>query len=278
MAVEIGHPAELVAMTRTSAQGRERSRQEQAEALLRAFAERDLGAIGDLLEAGCDLDARVAGLTVLMRAVLRDDPVAMEWMLAAGADPDAKSSDGKRAIDLAREIGRGDLAELLTLAGAEDDDAPEIEAPAVKLPAEARHPLPAQETGRVFADWIDDRFEDRFEDRFDDRFDNRLEDPLPAWDAVEEELSSELVATLDGMEGLDDGDLWRLARETMPRQASRELEALHFKRQDEGLDPAEDATRAKLIQEYERTILIRAQAAKLLKERGHDVSGLVAAK
>lgn len=167
MAVEIGHPAELVAMTRTSAQGRERSRQEQAEALLRAFAERDLAAIGDLLEAGCDLDARVAGLTVLMRAVLRDDPVAMEWMLAAGADPDAKSSDGKRAIDLARELGRGDLAELLTLAGAADDDAPELASPAVKPPPEARLPLPAEEARRGFTDWIDDRFDDR----------------LPAWPA-----------------------------------------------------------------------------------------------
>lgn len=103
-------------------------------------------------------------------------------------------------------------------------------------------------------------------------------DAVASGASLEEELSSELVATLDAMEGLDDEELWRLARETMPRQASRELEALHFKRQDEGLDPAEDATRAKLIQEYERTILIRAQAAKLLKERGHDVSGLVAAK
>jgi hypothetical protein len=31
----------------------------------------------------------------------------------------------------------------------------------------------------------------------------------------------------------------------------------------------------KLIHEYERGLLIRAQAAKLLKDRGHDISGLL---
>ena len=62
----------------------------------------------------------------------------------------------------------------------------------------------------------------------------------------------------------------------MAREASEELEALHFKQRDEGLSPSEEATRAKLMHEYERTMLIRAKAAKLLKDRGHDVSGLLA--
>lgn len=50
-----------------------------------------------------------------------------------------------------------------------------------------------------------------------------------------------------------------------------ELEALHRKQRDEGLSQEEDAARARLIQEYEQTMLIRAQAARLLKDRGHDV-------
>ena len=64
----------------------------------------------------------------------------------------------------------------------------------------------------------------------------------------------------------------------MSREASQELEALHFKQRDEGLDETDEAIRAKLIHEYERTILIRAQAAHLLKQRGYDVSKIVAAK
>lgn len=56
----------------------------------------------------------------------------------------------------------------------------------------------------------------------------------------------------------------------MSAEASQALEALHLKQRDEGLSPEEDAIRAKLIQEYERTMLIRAQAARLLKDRGND--------
>lgn len=96
--------------------------------------------------------------------------------------------------------------------------------------------------------------------------------------SVEDELSPELIGAVQALEVLDDDDLWRLARETMSQEASQELEALHFKQQDEGLDENEDTIRGKLIHEYERTILIRAQAANLLKQRGHDVSGIVAAK
>jgi hypothetical protein len=61
----------------------------------------------------------------------------------------------------------------------------------------------------------------------------------------------------------------------MSREASQELEALHLKQRDEGLSQEEDATRVKLIQEYERTMLIRAQAARLLKDRRHDISSLL---
>ncbi len=102
-------------------------------------------------------------------------------------------------------------------------------------------------------------------------------DAVASGASLDEELTPELVESLDAMGESDDEELWRLARKTMPREASQELEALHYKQQDEGLDSAEDAIRAKLIQDYERTILIRAQAARLLKERGHDISALVAA-
>lgn len=94
--------------------------------------------------------------------------------------------------------------------------------------------------------------------------------------SVEDELPPDLIAELEALEGLDDKELWRLAKEAMSQRASEELEALNFKERDEGLSPEEDATRAKLIHEYERVMLTRAKAAKLLKDRGHDVSRILA--
>lgn len=91
-----------------------------------------------------------------------------------------------------------------------------------------------------------------------------------------DELSPDLLKSVEALNGLADEDLWRFARTTMPPEAGQELEALHFKHRNEGLSPAEDATRGMLLQDYERVMLIRAQAAKLLKERGHDISGLLA--
>lgn len=85
----------------------------------------------------------------------------------------------------------------------------------------------------------------------------------------------ELLTAIEALETLGDEDLWRFAREVMSVKARQELEQLHLKQRDEGLSPEEDAARAKLLLEYERKMLIRAQSAKLLKDRGHDISPLL---
>lgn len=95
---------------------------------------------------------------------------------------------------------------------------------------------------------------------------------------AEAELSQELIEAIEALEGLADAELWRLARKAMSREASQELEALHLKQRDEGLSQDEDAARARLLREYEQTMLIRAQAVRLLKDRGHDVSALLATR
>lgn len=95
---------------------------------------------------------------------------------------------------------------------------------------------------------------------------------------AEDELPAELVEAVEALDKADDEKLWRLAREAMSREASEELEALHFKQREAGLSPEEEDARARLIHEYERTMLIRAQAAKLLKDRGYDVSNILAAR
>lgn len=92
------------------------------------------------------------------------------------------------------------------------------------------------------------------------------------------ELSPEVIRDIEALEGLADEELWQLARKAMSREAGQALETLHLKQRDEGLSRDEDAARARLIQEYEQTMLIRAQAIRLLKDRGHDVSALLSTR
>src|SRR5689334_3454785 len=95
---------------------------------------------------------------------------------------------------------------------------------------------------------------------------------------AEAELSPELVSAVEALEGLEDEELWQLARNPRSQEAGLKLEALHLKQADEGLSQDEDAARARLLREYERMMLIRAQAVRLLKDRGHDVSTLLSAR
>jgi hypothetical protein len=76
---------------------------------------------------------------------------------------------------------------------------------------------------------------------------------------------------------LNDADLWRAAQTRLPATVATRLEELHLKRQREGLTGQQEREAAALIRQYERAMRIRAQAAALLKQRGHAVAGLLAA-
>ena len=91
---------------------------------------------------------------------------------------------------------------------------------------------------------------------------------------VADELPAELNEAISPLALLDDEALWRAARSHLPAEAAAQMENLHLKRQREGLIEAEAQTLAGLVRQYERTMLVRAQAAALLKQRGHDVSEL----
>jgi len=91
-----------------------------------------------------------------------------------------------------------------------------------------------------------------------------------------DDLPSDLGEALSPLTLLDDAALWRAARSHLPTEVAAELEALHLKRQREGLTNIDAQTLARLVRQYERAMLVRAQAAALLKQRGYDVAELIA--
>ena len=91
----------------------------------------------------------------------------------------------------------------------------------------------------------------------------------------EEEISPELEGTLALMEFLDDKALWRAAESRLSKKESAKLQELHLKADGESLTEAEKHLEKQLTEKYERALLIRAEAAVLLKRRGYDISVLL---
>jgi hypothetical protein len=87
-----------------------------------------LDALVLLLRAGAHVDARdgAGDSTPLLMAIFRDQPAAARLLLAAGADPTARGSEGDTPLSFCAERGWVELATLLLHAGA----AATIDAPA----------------------------------------------------------------------------------------------------------------------------------------------------
>ncbi len=96
--------------------------------------------------------------------------------------------------------------------------------------------------------------------------------------AEPEELPPQLARAVNELHELDDDALWQVARDHLPREAAHEMEALNHKQQREGLSSADEETLTNLAEAYERFLLLRAEAAGLLQERGYDISALVTAE
>jgi hypothetical protein len=94
--------------------------------------------------------------------------------------------------------------------------------------------------------------------------------------SVDEDLPAELAQAVSALQLLDDAALWRAAQSPLPTEVATQIENLHLKRQFEGLTPNETQVLSTLMRRYEQTMLVRAQATLLLKQRGHNVSQLVA--
>jgi predicted DNA-binding protein len=91
-----------------------------------------------------------------------------------------------------------------------------------------------------------------------------------------EDLPADLAQAVSALHLLDDAELWRAAQSALPKEVATQIEDLHLKRQFEGLTPNETQVLSTLMRRYEQTVLVRAEATLLLKQRGHDVSELVA--
>jgi hypothetical protein len=88
-------------------------------------------------------------------------------------------------------------------------------------------------------------------------------------------LARDLAETVASLSSMDDAHLYQVARSHLTPEASAELEALHLKNQREGLLAHEEQRAAELERLFDRIVLLKSQAAMLLKHRGHDVKSLV---
>jgi hypothetical protein len=79
-------------------------------------------------------------------------------------------------------------------------------------------------------------------------------------------------AALAQMAYLNDAALWQAARAIMRAEQRERLEALHEQKRESGLGAEEAAEEQALLDLYRETLLVRAQAAVLLQQRGYDVS------
>lgn len=134
--------------------------------------------------------------------------------------------------------------------------------------------MPAQSVLLQVPDALYDRFRQRAE-RAHRSIETELLDVLTAAVETPGELPADLTEALTPLALFDDEALWRAARSHLDPQVATELEMLNMQQQDDGLLPVEDQRRRLLLRRYERAMLIRAQAAALLKERGHDVAELL---
>ena len=103
---------------------------------------------------------------------------------------------------------------------------------------------------------------------------DELLDAVAASVTPDPQLPNDLKSAVEQLDILDDESLQRAARRHMERADARRLEALHLKRQREGLDSAETHEMNRLTNLYERAMVVRAHAALLLHQRGHDISAL----
>jgi phage terminase Nu1 subunit (DNA packaging protein) len=94
----------------------------------------------------------------------------------------------------------------------------------------------------------------------------RQDEPLPA----------DMSAALTSLDTLSDDELWKTARDShLSPAAAAHLEEVNHKRQREGLTSDEQLIVEALLQQYERLMVVRAEALARLQWRGRDIAPLL---
>jgi hypothetical protein len=99
-----------------------------------------------------------------------------------------------------------------------------------------------------------------------------LLDTLSTMATEADDLPPQARLSMVRMTLMSDDDLFRAAKTTLLPEQHQRLEELHLKAQSEGLSAEERQEEQALLALYHDTMLIRAQAAVLLAQRGYDVS------
>jgi hypothetical protein len=89
-----------------------------------------------------------------------------------------------------------------------------------------------------------------------------------------DDLSADIAGDMAQLTFLTDAELWQAAHSQLPERDAERMQALLWKRQREGLSAAETREVTRLGHRANHTMLVRARAAVLLKERGYDISEL----
>lgn len=90
----------------------------------------------------------------------------------------------------------------------------------------------------------------------------------------DELLPPKTRAALTSLAALDDAALWKAARRRASTRSLGLWRTLISKRQTQPLTEDEERILDELEESFNRVALIRAEAALLLKERGHDIGAL----
>jgi uncharacterized protein YnzC (UPF0291/DUF896 family) len=86
------------------------------------------------------------------------------------------------------------------------------------------------------------------------------------------DLPSELQAELAAMHLFSDDALWAATNPSMSAYEQQRLAQLNESAKERSLTSAQEREQQTLISAYQRSILRRAQALAILKQRGHDIT------
>ncbi len=89
-----------------------------------------------------------------------------------------------------------------------------------------------------------------------------------------EPLPGDFAVALAELDLMNDAELWQAARLQPFPELNEELQFLFDKRQREGLTSQEQERTEQIVHFFERSTLVRAKAAALLKKRGHSLDSL----